>query len=158
MDVEAALCFAYARANYTVRDIARMTGLDPMTVCRRLDRLILVQSRPSRSILRLIEADRVDDMARAVDQVLYGSGRPDVELLAERAVAQGLTPVDVAALLRVQLAASARRSSLLGLNTPESEPDDPPLGDSPEPTEWELSARNHRDEQARRIEKGEFDD
>jgi hypothetical protein len=160
MDVEAALCFALARANYTVRDIAKRLSLDAMTVCRRLDRLILLQAHPGRSVMRLIEAARVDDLARALDQVLYGPPGPDTdpEAFTERAVATHLTPADVAALVRTGLAASAARRALWGLDHSEENSADTPLEPAAEPEPWELAARTHRDEQEAKINRGEFDD
>lgn len=160
MDVEAALCFALARANYTTRDIAKRLSLDAMTVCRRLDRLILLQAKPGRSVMRLLEAARLDDLARALDQVLYGAAGPDTdpEAFAERAVQDGLTPLDVAALVRTGLAASAARRSLWGLDHQPAEPDlDGETTPAAEPEPWELAARDHRDEQEDKINRGEFD-
>jgi hypothetical protein len=159
MDVEAALCFALARANYTVRDIAKRLSLDPMTVCRRLDRLILLHSRPSRSVMRLLEGDRLDDLSRTLDQVLYGppGADSDPEAFAERAVAAHLTPVDVASLVRTGLAASAARRALWGLDHTDESGADTPLEPAAEPEPWELAAREHRDEQEAKINRGEFD-
>jgi hypothetical protein len=158
MDVEAALCFALARANYPVRDIAKRLCLDAMTVCRRLDRLILLQAQPGRSAMRLLEAARVDDLARALDQVLYGPpGDTEPEAFADRAVQAHLTAADVAALVRTGLAASARRAALWGLDHTPTDPDPGHGADPTEPEPWELAATAHRDEQADKIQRGEFD-
>jgi len=158
MDTEAALAFQWARAGYPVRDIAKRLGLDAMTVCRRLDRLTLLQSQPSRSILRLIAAAQLDDLTRAAHQALYGTVAPDVETLTDRAIAQGLSPQDVAALVRVAAQLNREKRSLLGLDQTTDETNDGPLEPTAEPEEWELVAQEHRDEQAARIQNGDFDD
>ena len=155
--VEAALCYGLMRANYTASDISRRTGLSIRTVYRRLDTLILAQGNPPKTVMRAVEGDRVDDLARAVDQALYGSARPDVENLGDRPISPDLSPQDVASLVRAGLAARARRAALLGLDQTTDETNDEPLDPTAEPEEWELVAQEHRDEQAERVARGEFD-
>jgi len=110
--------------------------------------------------MRLLESARVDDLARALDQVLYGQGAPDdVDDFTERAVQAHLTPQDVASLVRTGLAASARRAALFGLDHRPEEPDDDGYTEpDAEPQPWQLAATEHRNEQADRIKRGEFDD
>lgn len=153
MDAEAALCYALKRRNWAVPDIARHTGLTIATVYRRIERLILQLEMPARSVLRTIEADRVDDYARVVDHYLY---EPDPDPVAARVPRSDLGPIEAAALLRTAKSLMDRRAALLKLDTDRADAEhEMPVTAEPEP--WALEQAQRTADERKKLMNGEFE-
>lgn len=107
LDAEALKAFQMIKRGESRRDVAITLGISQRTLIRRLQRAIL--SPVPKSILREIEAERLDDLTLRVHKAL------------EAGVA---STSDLALLLREARALSAARSKLRGLNEAPS-PNDP---------------------------------
>lgn len=72
VDVEAALAYVKLRRGEDPAEICKQLGLSRRTFYRRIERLILAQDRPTRTLMKAMEFDTLQDLTRLTYEIYEG--------------------------------------------------------------------------------------